>query len=292
MSGVNMTTVVLYHAVCYDGFGSAWVAHKALGDNATYIAVQHGEPVPDLPSGARIYIIDFAYDRKTIQGLIDAGHELTILDHHQTAQAALEGLSCAEFDMNRSGAMMAWDHFFPGEEPPVLIKWIQDRDLWRWEIPGSKAASAALRAYEFDFDIWDKLAANPDELLAGGKVALALTDQTVDMICKQAQIGNLGDYEIPIVNATCHWSEVGNQLCHLYPDHPFSASYHFLANGESKWSLRSVGEFDVSEVAKRFGGGGHKNAAGFNLPANYHPLLMRAATVAADTTPAVSSSGN
>jgi nanoRNase/pAp phosphatase (c-di-AMP/oligoRNAs hydrolase) len=27
-----------------------------------------------------------------------------------------------------------------------------------------------------------------------------------------------------------------------------------------------VGDFDVSVVCKRFGGGGHKNASGFELP--------------------------
>lgn len=31
-------------------------------------------------------------------------------------------------------------------------------------------------------------------------------------------------------------------------------------------SLRSNGDYDVSAIAKAFGGGGHKNAAGFEVP--------------------------
>lgn len=36
-------------------------------------------------------------------------------------------------------------------------------------------------------------------------------------------------------------------------------------DGKFQFSLRSRGDIDVSEIAKKFGGGGHKNAAGFQL---------------------------
>jgi len=40
-------------------------------------------------------------------------------------------------------------------------------------------------------------------------------------------------------------------------------------NGEYRVSLRSKGEIDVCQVAKQFGGGGHKNAAGCTVPGSY-----------------------
>ena len=36
-----------------------------------------------------------------------------------------------------------------------------------------------------------------------------------------------------------------------------------LSDGRFQYSLRSRGDFDVSELAKKHGGGGHKGAAGF-----------------------------
>ncbi len=42
------------------------------------------------------------------------------------------------------------------------------------------------------------------------------------------------------------------------------AMFRQLDNGYSKVSLRSRGQVNVEEVARRFGGGGHRNAAGFS----------------------------
>ena len=53
------------------------------------------------------------------------------------------------------------------------------------------------------------------------------------------------------------------QLNERYSDTPFAACYFCRADGKRQWSLRSRGNFDVSEVARRFGGGGHNNAAGY-----------------------------
>ncbi len=57
-------------------------------------------------------------------------------------------------------------------------------------------------------------------------------------------------------------SEVAGELSE---GHPFAAVY-VETSTDIIWSLRSRGDFDVSEIAKKFGGGGHKNAAGFTVP--------------------------
>ncbi|MEM9003181.1 MAG: hypothetical protein AAGE59_06590 [Cyanobacteria bacterium P01_F01_bin.86] len=62
-------TYILYHAGCYDGFGSAYAAWKVLGDSATYMPVKHGYPMPEIPDGADVYIQDFAYAREAAMGL-------------------------------------------------------------------------------------------------------------------------------------------------------------------------------------------------------------------------------
>ncbi len=58
--------------------------------------------------------------------------------------------------------------------------------------------------------------------------------------------------------AWCAWKHFGDVL--------FVAAYKDMAD-RRLWSLRSRGDFDVGEVAKARGGGGHKNAAGFRSAA-------------------------
>jgi nanoRNase/pAp phosphatase (c-di-AMP/oligoRNAs hydrolase) len=56
----------------------------------------------------------------------------------------------------------------------------------------------------------------------------------------------------------------------LHPEAPFVAAYFENEKGQRVWSLRSRAGFDCSEVAKRLGGGGHPQAAGFTIDAISH----------------------
>jgi nanoRNase/pAp phosphatase (c-di-AMP/oligoRNAs hydrolase) len=72
----------------------------------------------------------------------------------------------------------------------------------------------------------------------------------------------LAGYEVPVVNTTTLFSEVGDYLCQKHPAAPFVA-YYFDRHDQRQWGLRSRGGFDCSVVAQTFGGGGHPGAAGF-----------------------------
>lgn len=258
---------ILYHANCYDGFGAAWAAWKVLRDAAEYIPVTHGEPPPKVlrNSGATCTIVDFAYPRDVLLDLRDNWGlaELTVIDHHKTAQEDLVGLDVAIFDMNKSGAMMAWEYWHPHDEPPMLVRYVEDRDLWRFELVDSREVSAALRMFPMDFETWEDLEENWTTLMTIGSNILAFTESQVEMMCKQARISLIGGHEVPVVNATAFWSEIGEYLLGKYPEYPFAASWHMTKDGQFKWSLRSRRDFDVSDVARQFGGGGHPQAAGF-----------------------------
>ena len=100
-----------------------------------------------------------------------------------------------------------------------------------------------------------------DDLLQ--EAILRAKEQLVDRHVANTALKDVGGYLVPTVNAVMFQSEIGNRLNELYPDSPFAALYFDLADGNRKWSLRSRGEFNVAELAENFGGGGHKNAAGF-----------------------------
>jgi len=260
MTGQRQSTVVLYHGNCPDGFGGAWAAWRALGDAAVYCPVSHGDPHPALPPDADVVMVDFAYGRDETLAMKAAVASLKILDHHKSAQEVLGDLPFAHFDMDRSGAMLAWNYWHPDQEPPPLIRYVQDRDLWRFELPNSRDVSAALASYPMEFGVWSNL--NVDDLAHEGAAISRFRRQTVETIVGFARMGEIGGHKVPIVNATAHWSDVGEAMLERFPDAPFVGSYYDDADGGRRWSLRSRG-FDVSEVAKRLGGGGHRQAAGF-----------------------------
>jgi hypothetical protein len=75
-----------------------------------------GKPPPDV-TGLDVAIVDFSYKRPVMIELARKAKSILVLDHHKTAEAELiepcPGIE-VHFDMNRSGAVMAWEYFHPG----------------------------------------------------------------------------------------------------------------------------------------------------------------------------------
>jgi len=260
--------LVIYHANCTDGFGAAYAAWKLLGDRADYHAAKHGETPPEV-AGRNVVVLDFSYDNATTKRLMKEAKNFLVIDHHKSAVVELHDVTCTRFDMNHSGAMLAWKFFHPGKEAPRMIKFIEDRDLWKWEIPYSKEFSAAFDMVPYDFEEFDKYLDDSavDNAQERGAYILAYSKTVISKIAKQAVPRKMGGKEILVVNSP-HWmSEIGAALS---PKCDFAVIWYYDHDTRQvKVSLRAHHEdADVSEIAKRYGGGGHRKAAGFNLPAN------------------------
>lgn len=267
-----MTTTILYHDSCADGFCAAYVAWLSIGDEGHYVPVQYGNPIPDITDSQSVYILDFSYDAETLKALAARSASVVVLDHHRTAQKDLDGLESpglvVTFDMDRSGAGLAWDFFFRGDKPP-LVQYVQDRDLWRWELPFSREISAAIAAEPKTFvrwqDIWISMGDDDgfNELVSRGDAILTAQKTHVASLAGKAFKAVVGGHAVPAVNSSLFQSEIGEELCRLHPDSPFAAIWFGLGLETEVWSLRSRNGFDVSLVAKQYGGGGHAAAAGF-----------------------------
>jgi uncharacterized protein len=286
---------VFFHGNCYDGFGAAFAAWKKLGDTAKYIPVSYGkEHVTDIQFQPEdvVYIVDYSVSNEEFEKLTEMVSEVVILDHHKTALERFTGLapypdpefkhwapgSLVYFNMNESGALITWRYFHPDKPVPRLIQWISDRDLWQFKLPETKSIHALLTSKKMDFATWDDLMQKGEgsywhHLAESGAMLLEQQDRTVEMICKKHYFTTIAGYEVPIVNVSSHWSEVGNKLVSMFPQAPFAASYTDQPDGTRMYSLRSNG-FDVAAVAQLFGGGGHKQAAGFNIPIVLQPAAL------------------
>lgn len=172
--GAQVKPLIIYHANCMDGAAAALAAWLKFGEEAEYRPANYGEPAPtnDEVRGRDVYVLDFSYPRVELvrmraviedcrferinhEGPCEKANRLWVLDHHKTAQTDLDNLPFCVFDMRKSGAVMAWEYFHcsgladpPQDEGrvPELFRYVQDRDLWRWELPYSRAISAALTA--------------------------------------------------------------------------------------------------------------------------------------------------
>lgn len=267
MSSRPPAPLVLYHSHCIDGFGAGWAAWRQLGDRAEYRPVSHDEPPPDVGDvdGRPLAILDFSYPRDTLLELADRASELRVIDHHKTAREALEGLEFCSFDMDKSGAVLAWEHFHPDEPVPELLLYVQDKDLWQWRLSGTAEIIAAIRSYPMDFARWsrwvDDWKTHREELLEEGAAILRYEREIVNTLVEGASEQTLAGYRILAVNAPLLQSEVANVLAE---GRPFGVAWH-EAKGRRYFSLRSrEGGIDVADLARRFGGGGHARAAGFS----------------------------
>ena len=284
--------LVIYHDNCADGFGAAWAAYKKFGaDGAEYLPMNYNDKRIELHdgqltfpvdlTGRNVYVLDFSFSPKIIEAMLHLTATLTWIDHHKTAFESFNldptepwylisvGIGWhAILDPNKSGCVLAWEHFHPNEEVPALLKYIEDRDLWRWQYTSTRDLTTGLRSKPFNFEWFDFANDNIAEVMNKGAAMNELFDQQLADITKHpvptslyVVEGSCGRFGMS-VNCTPQFaSEAGNALAQL--SGTFGMTWCAGDEGQVFVSLRSVGDYDVSAIAKAYGGGGHKNAAGF-----------------------------
>lgn len=269
-----MKTLCIYHGNCADGFGAALVVRKAIGkENVEFHAGVYQTDPPDC-TGRDVVMVDFSYKRPVMERLLAQAKSFTWLDHHKSAIEDCGSLmetmpiqGC--LDINHSGAMLAWLHYFPNINPPAIIKHIEDRDLWRFQIDGTREIQAALFSFPYDFDEWETLldgGLNTCNILRveGAAIERKHFKDIKEFRAVAERRMKIGGYDVPVLNCAYFWSSDAGHM--MAKGEPFSACYWDQPDGRV-FSLRSTDEgLDVSAIAKRYGGGGHRNAAGFKIP--------------------------
>ena len=261
------STLVIYHNNCLDGFGAALAAWKYLEDSAEYLPANYGDAPPDV-TGKHVYVLDFSYPRDVLLEMQEKAASIVVIDHHKTAQKNLEGLPFVIFDMRHSGAVLTWRYFFRSTTTPEILEIIEDRDLWRFRKPETKAICAALSAAEFSFETWNEFITHPHQskmdLEAIGKILLNVFEQELQKLYEHKHKVAVGGYTLWACNVPRKYaSELGNLLA---KEHGVGMVYYYSGvTNTFNCSLRSTGNLDVAEIAETFGGGGHKNAAGFEI---------------------------
>ena len=273
--------LILYHAECPDGFGAAWAAWKKFGDSAEYTPVSHGVPMREGIEDKEIYFIDFAYSEKETANLISKNKRVTIIDHHITNERAAKMTQNYLYSIDNSGSVLAWKYFHSDKPIPKALEYIEDRDLWRFKVGNSDALCTYIDSFDFDFNVWDQLISDLEDdnsrnqCLIKGEAMLKHQTRLIDRIIEDnAKLVSFEGHEVYVVNAI---GEFASHICSaLYKKKPPFAISWFEGKDGVHVSLRSDGSIDVDKMAKKFGGGGHKASAGFELPSiNLFPWKIK-----------------
>jgi uncharacterized protein len=262
--------LVIYHSNCPDGFASSWACWEKFQNTADYLAVGYYDKAPDVTAYDQIYVVDFSFAREILLEWHDSGKQVTVLDHHKSAKEQLEGLDFAYFNMDECGAVMTWKYLHPETNPPEVLQYVQDRDLWQWRLPLSREVNAALSQYTRRGSIPEDFKAyqykSIGSLAKEGTIILECQNNLVTAMTASDRVITclVGGHMVHVVNASCLISEVCERLYSTYTEDPFVACF-FDIEYKQVWALRTNKDFDVSAVAKQFGGGGHAKAAGFKV---------------------------
>ena len=278
--------LIIYHQNCPDGWAAAYIC-KLKYPEAEFMSLNHGllpaalEELFNYATGKDVIMVDYSLRTRELNDRLNAvAKSFHIYDHHKTAQAMLEGAPYATFDMKRSGAGLAWDYLFGKdsmgpygenmEERPWWVNYTEDQDLWNWALPDSQTINAFLMVQPRDVETWSKLTKlTAAEAAQYGVGVREYIEYYTRSVIAEAQKGRWQVFpatydEVAVLNIPyVGVSEAGNALCKA--GYKTALLWFERGDGITQFSLRGDGSVDVSAIAKSFGGGGHRNAAGFQL---------------------------
>jgi oligoribonuclease NrnB/cAMP/cGMP phosphodiesterase (DHH superfamily) len=276
----NEVDMLLYHGDCVDGFASAFACYYYMKTQnkkkkVTFIACQHQKPPPNV-NGKNVLICDFSYKYDILKNMIMNANKLAILDHHVSAEKDLKNIPMKHkvFDKSHSGAYITWAYFFGENNIPLFIRYVEDNDIWAKRMPNTKAFTSFIFSVPKSFDIYQKFLDDEyvtNTVIQMGEGMQKQNDSYINDGVKKAAVNfMLIDnklYFVADVNTSILKSEIGNAIFNTYPNINFAICHSKNSfTGENYLSLRSTDTAsDVEVIASKFGGGGHRNAAGLSV---------------------------
>lgn len=264
--------LVVSHRKCSDGIAACWVAKKyaQLADNVVFLDHEAGMPLEHDVTGKTVLMLDVV--SSNFDDLAAVALHIHVVDHHVTNKKYLEKYKTSRnvtvtYSEDKCAAKIAWVTFAKTNQYPWWINVVDDRDRWVWTHEDSKALSKAIYCKLMNDEI-DEFNDWSDAQIATakqcGQKMLEEDQKGIDRMTSNAIPASFGRYSVLITSGSGRFfSEVGNILAKKC-DIAAMWSYD-LERDEWKVSLRSIGNVDVARIANRFGGGGHKHAAGFRI---------------------------
>lgn len=294
-----MKKLIITHGNCVDGCCSRAILEQKYGNDAEYFEVDHAEIDPAFPEkfqkfwdkvsqfkNTEVFMADICLKEIFINLFLENGNTVNIIDHHETALPLINKLRKAKEentslklnitfsdDNSESGAMLTWKHVNPGIKPPMLVEYVCDGDLWKFAYGYdtnyfySGLLANNRQPKEVPKDYWMTLMKDESELNKVIEIGSGIYGPYIEEVKSFLPFATeivLDGHKGYMVNASLKYkSELGNFLAQK--NMTFGLVWEEKEDGMVACSLRSIKPFRVKEIAEKFGGGGHGQAAAFRL---------------------------
>lgn len=254
-----------------DGAGCGIIV-KNIYNNADIIHLDYKEVddyiLKNYSNYNEIIITDVSPKKDTIE-MLSNKVKLLVIDHHKTSTHLLNK-DYAIIDINKCATLLTYEWALTIDKKVEIyeqfVKLVNDYDLWKNEFTKSRDLNilfTTMGLNKFTERFLNNSSVNFDDC---EELLINVEREKLNTAFEEALV-NHHIYEDRWNNKFCltfteHYnSEIGDFLLHK-----LNVNYVLMINAKkNKVSLRSKESFDVSEIALKFGGGGHKNAAGFTL---------------------------
>jgi oligoribonuclease NrnB/cAMP/cGMP phosphodiesterase (DHH superfamily) len=277
-----IATLCLHHNDA-DGRASGAVVRYALGHEIDLIEIDYGDPVPweAIRAVQRVVIVDFSLPRVEMER-IAAQAELIWIDHHISAIQEMEDVRWSGLrDISEAACILCWKYFFPQRPAPRALVLIGDRDIWRLAEPDSGAFNEGLHhesTHPLNDTLWYPLLADDslavEQLVQRGRLLL---EARLNLMRRQVK-----RYAYPVIfegYSTLAINRAGEgDMGHYMLSLGYEIAYCYLDGVQNGLlttfvTLYSDGvKVDVSALARKHGGGGHRGAAGFSFARGDRPF--------------------
>ena len=266
----NKKILVIYHDDM-DGFTGAWAAWKKLKNKAEYMELGYDTKNYDFLfqlEDKEIYMIDYCLKTQEMLRLAEK-NKVILIDHHLSSKETADLLPESVFDDKRSGASLSWEYFHGKKKMPLLVLYVEGYDIWKFKLSNARELTTVLNLYSFNFKVWDKLAKmfqdknKIKELIKKGGAIVDYQKSLIGELSNKGQEVVFEGCDAVAVNSPVLSSEIGNHIYTQTGKIGIVWSYKGKNAPKIHVSLRGDGKINLSELAKKYGGGGHKASAGF-----------------------------
>lgn len=279
---VDQVDIVIYHQFCQDGFASAHVVHdyalKNWQKEPEYRPASYGmwedarEELIAKCKGMSVLMVDFTFDKPILDRIKENAKQLVILDHHLTAREKIGDYEGYTYSETMSGVGMTWKYFHPDAKLPLIYACIQDRDLWKFELPDTEEVYYYLSSIKMTMEAWDKM--TEFTVIASGRAMKMMADAMIENEAKNCYVKTLGfngkTLKVGYCQSNVFRSEIGNRIAKR-SDVDIAVVFSYDGKKDRTcFSFRGLDEKQSgAEIALAYGGGGHRNAAACYVSGNH-----------------------
>lgn len=226
-------------------------------------------PLDNINKNELIYIVDFSLQKEgDFKKLLEITSEVVWIDHHKTAiekNKHLYYLKGLRMD-GTAGCQLTWEYFYNDRTIPHVVKLLADYDVWTYKFgEETSRLQSGIQLYNTEptsnnWETWLKGSYFPSDELKDGEVVLKYQEHLNKNIIERFMFTTTFEgYKAVCCNAGNFSSKLFDTVTEDY-----DIMIPFVFDGK-QWtvSLYTKKDIDVSEIAKKYGGGGHKKASGF-----------------------------